>query len=484
MIQKIFDRYKGSPVAVKATIWFLICSFIQKAISVISTPIFTRLLSTQEYGAYNVFNAWLNIITIFVSLNLGFGVYSQGVVKFSNRAAVFSSSLQGLSLMLCLFWTVVYLVFDQFWNQMLSLTTVQILAMLLMIWTTGVFGFWAAEQRVRLRYKELIAVTLLVSIAKPLVGIWLVCYAHDKVTARIVGLAIVEVIGYSWLFFVQMRNGRVFFSREFWSYALKFSIPLIPHYLSMAVLSNSDRIMIEKMIGSDKAGIYSLAYSVAMIMVLFNNSLMQTLSPWIYQKIKEKRAEEIAPVAYSALLIVASANLILIIFAPEIVKIFAPKEYYEAIWVIPPIAMSLFFTFSYDLFAKFEFYFEKTYFIALGSIMGAVLNILLNVLFIPHLGYISAAYTTLLCYIVFSAAHYFFMRIVVKTYMNGISIYNTKVLALTAIGFVVIGCMIILTYKTWMLRYSIILVCFVGLWLGKRGIKGQIQKIIHIKKNG
>ena len=51
------------PQPVKASIWFLICSFFQKGISTITTPIFTRIMTTAEYGHYNVFMSWMNIIT-------------------------------------------------------------------------------------------------------------------------------------------------------------------------------------------------------------------------------------------------------------------------------------------------------------------------------------------------------------------------------------------------------------------------------------
>ena len=77
----ILQKYRKMSVQVRASFWFLICSFLQKGISSITTPIFTRLLTTDEYGQYGAFNSWLGIITIFVTLNLFYGVYTQGLVK-------------------------------------------------------------------------------------------------------------------------------------------------------------------------------------------------------------------------------------------------------------------------------------------------------------------------------------------------------------------------------------------------------------------
>lgn len=242
---------------------------------------------------------------------------------------VFSSSLQGLTLFLVVGWTVVYVIFHNFWNELFSLTTVQMLSMLVMIWSTAVFGFWAAEQRVLYKYQTLVTLTILVSVAKPVVGIAFVILSKDKVTARILGLVLVELIGYTGLFVQQIKRGKKLYSAKFWKYAVGFNLPLIPHYLSQTVLNSADRIMIKDMVGADEAGIYSLAYSISLIMTLFNTALIQTISPWIYQKIKAKKAKEIAPIAYTTLILIAAVNLVLIAFAPEAVAIFAPKEYYN-----------------------------------------------------------------------------------------------------------------------------------------------------------
>ena len=108
-MKKYLNIYKQMPVQMKASLWFLICSFIQKGISMITTPIFTRILTTQEYGQYSVFNAWLQILTPIVCLNLYAGVYAQGIVKFEDDRHRYSSALQGLCLTLTVLWAAIYL---------------------------------------------------------------------------------------------------------------------------------------------------------------------------------------------------------------------------------------------------------------------------------------------------------------------------------------------------------------------------------------
>lgn len=101
--------------------WFLVASFLQKGISAITTPIFTRLLSTVEYGQYNVFNSWLSIVNVFVSLNLYAGFYITGLVQHDDQRNKFSSAMLGLTTTLSAGWTVVYFMFHKFWNNLFGL---------------------------------------------------------------------------------------------------------------------------------------------------------------------------------------------------------------------------------------------------------------------------------------------------------------------------------------------------------------------------
>lgn len=478
MIKTLIGKYNALSVQLRATIWFFVCSVLQRGISVITTPIFTRLLSTEEYGQFSVFNSWLTIAQIVVTLQLAGGVYTMGIVKFKEEEKVFTSSLQGLNLVLCLAWTGVYWIFHDFWNHLFSLTTVQMLAMLLMIWSTAAFNFWMTTQRNQYRYHLLVAVTLAVSVAKPVIGILFVINSDDKVTARILGLALVEVIAYSGFFFVQVCRGKKFYSGKFWRYAIAFNLPLLPHYLSNAILGSSDRIMIQRMVGVSAAGIYSLAYSISQIMTMVNEALNKTMSPWLYQKIREKNYAAIPKVVYPSLILIAAANLALIAIAPEAVAIFAPPEYQEAIYVIPPVAMSVFATYLYLCFAPFEFYYEKRIWTTIGTLTSAVANIILNYIFIQLCGYQAAGYTTLVCYLVNSFMHYFFMRKVCKVYLDDLKPYNPRTLLLITGVFMGIGFLYIPTYANPILRYAYTILLLIILFIQRKRVMEAMRSIL------
>lgn len=459
---RLNGKYARINKPVKASLWFMICGFLQRGISVLTTPIFTRILSTEQYGIYNTFSAWLEVLTVIVTLKLAAGVYTQGLIKYENDRDVFTSSLLGLSTASIIIWFIIYLSFQQLFNKLFEASSITMIAMFVMMWASISLNFWAWKERVEYKYKQLVTITIIVSLAKPILGILAVLATPEKKgEARIVSLAVVELLAYSWIFIKLMKQGRVFYHKKYWTYALKFNIPLIPHYLSKNILNHSDRIMITGIVGAGASGIYSLAYNLSSLLTILNTSITNSLTPWIYKSIKSNEIKKIKSVSNGVLLIVALSNLLLIAIAPEAIQLFAPSAYSEAIWTIPPVTMAVFFQFLYSLFSLFEFYYEKTKWIMVASITGAILNIVLNYAFIPVYGYIAAAYTTLFCYMIYSALHLFFMRRVCKKHCQGAQPYGYFEIVIITCAFLLTGFGLMALFPFWYARYTIVAITIV-----------------------
>lgn len=483
MITKMRNFYSALPITVRATFWFFICAFMQKAIAAISTPIYTRIMNSEQYGMYNVFVSWQGIFSCIISLNMYGGFYTQGLVKYKdNEKLRFSASLQGLSFTLSVIWLLIYCVFSKYINCFTSLSTLHTVLMIFIIWATSCFNYWSVAQRVQYQYKKLVILTLGSTILSTVLSIIFVILCEDKVTARIIAITVVFCVFYGGVFVYQLCKGKCFFQRSFWKYALHFSIPLVPHYLSQIVLNSSDRIMISNMVNLSSAGIYSLAYSIAQIMMMFNTAMLQTIEPWIYNQIKNNTVTNIRKIAYPAFTFIAVVNVFLIAFAPEVVRIFAPQEYQAAIWLIPPISMSVFFMFVYSFFSLFEFYYETTKYIAMATMAGAILNIILNYVFIDMFGYFAASYTTLVCYIVYVFFHYLFMNKLVQQYHSNVKVYDIKVLLVLSVGIVVTGFLFMYSYSNIILRYFLILLLFLIISINYKKINSIVKMTLAIRK--
>ena len=92
----LLQRYRDMSAPVKASAWYAVCDVIQKGILVLTIPIFTRIMTTAEYGLTNVYNSWLAIIVIFATLNLQHGTFNMAMVEFEDDRDKYISAVQGL----------------------------------------------------------------------------------------------------------------------------------------------------------------------------------------------------------------------------------------------------------------------------------------------------------------------------------------------------------------------------------------------------
>lgn len=477
-MEKLLIRYKNISAPVKASIWFAICSVFQKGVSFITMPIFTRILTSEQYGVFTVYSSWYSIITIIATLNLSAGVYNNCITKFSNDRRVVTSTLQGLSTTVTAILFVIYIAFINFWTNLLDLSPLFMFCMFAELLFVPAYLFWSVGQRYDYKYKGIVIVSVILSISSPLVGIIAVLSTNYKAEARVISNALVQVVLGLIFYIFNFKSGKKFYSKEYWLYALKFNIPLIPHYLSQTVLNQADRIMISRMISPSASAVYSVAYSISLIMSIITNAINSSFVPYSYKSIKECNYTGLKKTSNIIILIIGGMSILNMAFGPELVLIIGGKEYYDAIWVIPPIAASVFFMALYPLFANFEFYYEKTIYVMIASCSGAILNIILNYIFIKLFGYYAAGYTTLFCYIIFVIVHYIFQqKIVDKNVSIGDSVYDMKVIVLLSIIELTVMILMVFTYNFWYLRYGIIIIVTSLLLFYRKKIISVIQQM-------
>ena len=480
MIKKYLHKYSKMPLAIKAGLWFTICNLLQKGISFITVPIFTRIMSTEDYGLYSIYISWYSIMTIFATLHLSYYVFNKGLVKYEEDKETFVVSLQSLSATVTIGFILVYLLLRDYIDLLTKMPSSMMVCMLVQILFEPPVLYWTARKRFEYEYKAVVIVTVALSLLNPITGIVLIkmgAFSNDAV-ARAFSLALVSalfgiVIGTS-----IVKRANLLFSTKYWKYALAFNLPLIPHYLSTTILSSADRIMIGDMCGKTEAAIYSVAYAVGMVCTLFSQAIQQAFLPWLYKRMKAKNYHGIPNISNAFMISIIGILSLLICFAPEIVLVVGSHKYIDAMWAIPPVCGSIFFIFIQNLFANIEYYFEKTKLIAAASVGVAVLNIFLNYIFIRQFGYVAAAYTTLVCYMIYALIHYYVMAYICK--QNGIEIHSIfdmkSVGALSLLMLSVVGIMLAI-YHNYIIRYIVIMVIIIAICLNHKRIINMVRQI-------
>lgn len=460
-LDNVKARYKNLPVEVKSTLWFVICNVLQRGISLISTPIFTRLLTTEQYGVYSVYQSWYSIIAVFATLNLYCGVFNNGLTKYPEDRSGFTSAMQGLSTTVTLVLAVVYLLGISFWNKLFQLDTVFILLIFIELLFVPAFQFWSVGKRYEYKYHGLVAITLFISIASPIVGIISVLCTKYKAEARVFSYVLIQVAVGIVLYIHNMRKGKVFYSKKYWNFALAFNLPLIPHYLSQIVLQQADRVMINSMVGTGAAAIYSVAYTLSTLMIIVTTAIDNSFVPFIYQHLKTKNYAPIKKVINVLLVFVGVCCLGVSLFGPELISLLASQAYVDARWIIPSVSAAVYFIFLYNVFGNVEFYFECTQFTMVASCIAALLNVILNYVYIEKYGYIAAGYTTLICYVVYSVAHGIVSLKILRN--NGIehSVINYRMCVIISLAVIALSLVITFTYNFTAIRYALIIVTVV-----------------------
>lgn len=435
-------------VQAKASIWYTICNFFQKGISFIAVPIYVRLLTTDEYGDWSVFQSWRDILIIFASLNLFSGVYTKTLVDNKDDRDRYTSSMQGLGTIVSLGLFVIYFLTHDWCNRIIGLETPYMMLLFLYFIVYPAFSFWGTRQRVEYKYKPMVIVTIIISLLTPGVSILLLLKTDLRTNAVILGYLLVQS-GIGLIFYVyHFWKGKCFYHKDYWVYASKFNIPLIPHYLSLIVLGQSDRIMIKHYCGESDAGIYSFAYQIASAINALILAINGSRVPWTYEQLRIKVYNKLKGITNTLVLMMAGMVLFVALISPEIIKIIGTADYQIAVYVIPVVTLGVYYTFVYDLYASIEFYFGATKYVMYASVTGALLNIVLNAIFIPKYGFIAAAYTTLVCYFIFMIVHYLFSKKVLRQQQIEDPIYDNKMVfflsgLLTLVG---LGCMLVFPY--------------------------------------
>lgn len=470
--------YKTLAEPVKASVWYTVCNVLNKGLALLATPIFTRIMTEEQYGSFAIFQSWYSIILIFTSLNIFLNSYSKGLLTYEKDRDGFTSSMLGLTSLITGCFGLLYILFSGFWTEVLELSPALMGAMFVELLTMPALEFWAARQRFDYKYRKYVAISLLQSVLSLGLGVTAVLCTDSKLEARVYSDVFSKALFAGTLFVLIFWRGKRFYHREYWRFALAFNLPLIPHYLSNYVLNQSDRIMISRMVGDTQAAYYSVAYTISTVMNLVMMAILNSLTPYVYKSIKAGEADKIKMVTRPLYLLVAALCILTMCFAPEVILIFAGRAYVDAIWVIPPIAASVYFIFVYSGFCNVEYYYQKTGSVAVASCLAAVANLALNYVCIKWFGYYAAGYTTLACYLLLAVFHYVAYRRVLRDNMGRKEpLYDNGVILGCSLLVLAVMIVMVLTYRHAPVRYGLLTVLVILAVLNRKKLLGAIRQI-------
>lgn len=404
----------------KAGSWYTVANFLSKGIIFITIPIFTRILSTSDYGIVSLFTAWLSIFTIIIGLGLNESI-RRAKYEYTEVYDQFVSSITFLSVLIFLTYLCLFIIFKDFFITITQLPEFLFYFMVSQAFFIYIQNFALTKYQVEYKYKIVSLINVSVSISGVLLSILFIYsfFIDERYYGKIIGDgALRYIIGFIFLV-ILLKNGKRLINLKYWKFALVLGIPLVFHALGLIINAQFDRIIINKYWGFSATGIYSFAYQVGMIIQVLFISIDQAWNPWFFEKFKENSLSMIRARAKIIRNIFTGLYTLVLMISPELIRLMADESYWDGLYIVPWIFMANYFFFIYALEVNVEYACKRTGLIAVGTILSSLINIGLNLIFVPIYGYIAAAITTTISFYILFLFHYLITSKVLKKTVYG-----------------------------------------------------------------
>ncbi|GLR18090.1 oligosaccharide flippase family protein [Portibacter lacus] len=201
----------------------------------------------------------------------------------------------------------------------------------------------------------------------------------------------------------QLIKVRLHIDKALMKKMLMYSIPLILVGIAAAINQVFDRVFVSQLLPSadalETSGAYNGAAKVAVIMSLFATAFNYAAEPFFFKSFKDKDSTQLYAYVLKAFTIAGLVVFLTIAIFLDQAMLLIGKDYRGVSDIVPILLMAyLFLGIYYNISIWYKLK-DKTYMGALIAITGAIITIMCNVILIPKIGYIGAAWSALICYI-------------------------------------------------------------------------------------
>lgn len=460
---------------IKAVSWYTIGNILIKSTSFFILPIFTRLMSVYDYGVYSTYIANMAILETILLCGLASTVK---MAKYSGLnynsyitsilfIPIFLAVLTNIVINIVFFWNTLILGMDRIlWNYLL----ITIIFM-------SINSILSGKAVIDGKYKVFMGYSAIYTISN--IGFSLIlCYTvyreHETYMARVIGGCVAAGLSAIFLLFSN-KKGNI--NIKYIKQGICWGIPLLFHAIAATLMAQSDRILIQKYDSYDAAGIYGIAVTIMGIPMVIVTSFENAWIPWFYEKLSKKEYKIITKLnnLYISSFAVIIAAFMLV--SPEIIKIFTHSDYWDSVYSLTPLLLSVFAELLYLIPLNIEIYYKKTNKIAFITALAMVFNLVFDIICIIKINYIAAAYVT------FAARYFLFLlHWIYKNKIDYNQIISKQVIFGTSLSLFILNIWMQFIKDKLLFRWTLcfLLGVFIILYLKKN--KRLIGEMIGIKK--
>ena len=437
---------------IKNTIIIFLGKVCTQLISFFLLPLYTGYLTTSQYGTVDLIQTYVRLLVPLLTIELEMGVFrflidARG--KDRDTKEVMSNNFTMLFVSLLIF-SVIYIIVTCFWKLdyrwliLFDIFVCTITGNLLQV-TRG-FG----------KTLDYSIACIITGVMTVVLNIFLIVFCGMRVPGMILSMAIANGLGALYLF-VKLKMYKYFNKKlidtKLIKSMVKYSAPLVPNDISWWIVSVSDRSIISVVLGTAANGIYSISNKfptlLSSVFSIFNMSWCESATLHINS---DDRDEFFSDVCNTVVKLFSSLGVGLIACMPFVFPILINSSYNEAFVYIPILALGVVFNVGVSMYSSIYIAKKMTKQVASTSIMGAIINIVVNIVLIKFIGLYAAAISTMVSYFVMMIYRHFDLKkylnikyekgIFVKTiliFSFSILLYYQKSMVLNIINLIVVS---------------------------------------------
>ena len=422
-------------------------TYVMTILGIVIAPflpvILVRTLTKAEYGVYSLFYSFVQLfITI---LELAFSQYVLTKLPGEHqekRVSTFFSLLLANSLFFTLFALIAFIPSVQ--HAFLGVNRLEGYSMIFLL-SIGLIFFGILFRLFHSYYfsRKEASIAALIEFAKN--NLWIIAIAVFFLltsSLSLQGLFLIYIATHAALFLalliIFLKDSGLKSARMDWgivSEALRFSLPLVPAIIAGWVIAVSDRYLINYFAGPEAVANYALPYSVLGVITTLGATTALVLYPYFIDEHKQGKGDRLLMLSIKyGMVLVLPAIAGLFVLREEIITLISGPSYLASAGLIPYLFLFPLFSVLAFVIYQHQLSRHKTKRIGVVYVLGAVFNIILNILLIPRIGIRGAAISTVLSYIFLGLGLYLISKERIRLDFSGIRLGRILLATLTMVA--------------------------------------------------
>lgn len=447
---------------------YTIANLLTKGISLMLIPFYTSYFSTEDYGILEYLSVFGGFVNGFFSLQIYQALaryIGDKTTSSSDKKSFASTGLFATIIMFSIFAILIFSNTPYYTEKLIGHNNQHLLLLFtVQLCISNIFYYFNTYIRYDRNVKLFASISFFYSLSNIGIIIALVAGLNYGIESIFYASIITSLSFITFQLFI-LRKKLIFnFSFPHLKTLLFYSLPLVPASLSFTIMLFTDRWFIKEYLSLSELGIYGVGYKFSSIVVLISTAFSMALSPIIFNRYKDENVQKDISRIFN-LFIGAGMFCIFLIsfFSKETIEIFTDIKFHDAQYLMPifyfTVGISTLTMFSVGLQIE-----KKTKTIAFIAILGAIFNLILNLILVPKFGMYGAATATFIAVAFHSIVtfylsqkefpyknkmNYFYLIVIINASLIYLTNYKFEIHLVYKISISIIYCLILASiYKS------------------------------------